>query len=256
MQKFIYNYNLISYYGITFIFSFVLLFLHFVFQTVGKFSLSFTQFAPAIAVIFMAYVLKDSTTIKSITNHFKFDSVLKKWLLIAIVIPTFLVIFSSFLLSYFSTNFTPWRGDVLFYILNFIAIVLGCIAEEIGWRGYLLPNLQKNHNPFISSLIVGILWGIWHLNFTGGVLGFVLYTLTIIEMSICMTWLFNKTQGNLWLMSIWHISFNISSHIFLWNRFDLSLFMIEAIIFGILCSIFLIYDHKSFFITVKPESCT
>lgn len=43
-------------------------------------------------------------------------------------------------------------------ILNFIT----CLGEELGWRGYLLPNLCKKYSPIISTLITGVIWGIWH----------------------------------------------------------------------------------------------
>ncbi|HEX6268721.1 MAG TPA: CPBP family intramembrane glutamic endopeptidase, partial [Anaerolineales bacterium] len=35
-------------------------------------------------------------------------------------------------------------------------------GEEMGWRGYILPRLQAKHNALVSSLIVGLLWGVWH----------------------------------------------------------------------------------------------
>jgi membrane protease YdiL (CAAX protease family) len=36
-------------------------------------------------------------------------------------------------------------------------------CEEIGWRGFALPHLQKRYNALISTLIVGTLWALWHL---------------------------------------------------------------------------------------------
>lgn len=122
-------------------------------------------------------------------------------------------------MTYYKIDYVYWKGDMLFYILNIVAMLIGSAAEEIGWRGFLLPNLQKKYTPFISSIIVGILWGIWHLNFTGGIGGFVLYTVTIIEMSILMTWVYNKSKGSIFLMSVWHLIINLTSHIFLWDRF-------------------------------------
>lgn len=115
------------------------------------------------------------------------NSTVLKWLLPAIVIPSVCILISSFIMSYLEVDYVAWSGDPLFYALNALAILIGCAAEEIGWRGFLLPNLQKKYRPFVSSLIVGALCVIWHLNFTGGLLGFILYTVTIIEMSVLMT---------------------------------------------------------------------
>ena len=240
MTNTIRNHPLTSFYIITFIMSFILLMGHFILPDVGYYSLSFTQFAPGIAVLVLAYFY-------SIKTSFHFSAPTIKHGFLALAIPSVLVMISAYLMFLLGFDFVPWKGDGLFYALSFIAIFMGCIAEEIGWRGFLLKCLQIKSSAFKSSLIVGLLWGIWHLNFTGGLMGFILYTITIIEMSICMTWLYNRTEGNLVLMSIWHIAFNLTSHIFLWERFNLQLFMVESVVFGLLSIFLLIYDRKTFF---------
>lgn len=244
MKDFIRKYSLTSFYSMTLIISLLLLTLHFIFPTVGKYSVSFTQLGPALAVVFIALVLKDKTCIVDIKNHLYFDRSIAKWLVPAIAIPSICIAVSGFILSYYRIDFIPWDGNAMFYVLNIVAMLIGCAAEEIGWRGYLLPKLQKRHSPLISSIIVGALWGVWHLSFIGGILGFILYIVTIIEMSVLMTFVFNKTNGNLLLMIVWHFFFNLSSHILLWGRFGINLFIVESIIFGILCMALLIMKVK------------
>ena len=247
MEKLLRKYYLSSFYVITFLFSIFLLTLHFIFRAAGNYSVSFTQLSPALAVVAVSLILKDKMIIKDIRNHFRVDRTVMKWLILAIAVPAMCIIVSSFILSYYEVGFVSWEGDALFYILNIVAMLIGCAAEEIGWRGFLLPNLQKKYTPFTSSVIVGILWGVWHLNFTGGLFGFVLYTITIIEMSILMSWLYNKTAGNLVLMTVWHFTFNATSHMFLWDRFTLQLFAIESIVFGILCLFLFVAERNSSF---------
>ncbi|WP_106449238.1 CPBP family intramembrane glutamic endopeptidase [Trichococcus alkaliphilus] len=247
MEKLFRKYYLRTFYVITFLFSILLLTLHYVFRSAGDYSVSFTQLSPVFAVAGLALLLKDKTIIKDIRNHFRVDKSVVKWLITAIVIPAVCIIVSSFIMTYYEVDFVAWEGDALFYLLNFVAILIGCAAEEIGWRGFLLPNLQKKYTPFTSGVIVGILWGVWHLNFTGGLLGFVLYTVTIIEMSILMTWLYNKSAGNLVLMTVWHFTFNVTSHMFLWGRFTLQLFAVESTVFGILCLFLFVTERNSSF---------
>lgn len=252
LKRIIQKHYLSSFYVTTFIFVLLLLPLHFVFQSVGNYSVSFTQLSPALAVVFIALISKDKTVLYKIKSHFYFHSSKAKWIIPAIAFPAICIIASSALMSLFKLPFSSWNGNILFYILNISAMLVGCIGEEIGWRGFLLPQLQERHSPFISSIIAGVLWGVWHLNFTGGILGFVLYTITIIEMSILMTWLFNKTKGNLFLMILWHFIFNLSSHVFLWERFNVYLFLIESIIFGTACVVIVISNSKEFFKKCLP----
>ena len=47
---------------------------------------------------------------------------------------------------------------VFLYVLFF-----SVLGEEIGWRGYALPELQANHSALTASLIIGVIWGLWHV---------------------------------------------------------------------------------------------
>ncbi len=44
----------------------------------------------------------------------------------------------------------------------FVANVLGN-GEEIGWRGYALPRLQSRYASLFSALVLGLIWGVWHI---------------------------------------------------------------------------------------------
>ena len=65
------------------------------------------------------------------------------------------------------------RAAPLFYLTIFPFAVIngvvttffgaGPIGEEGGWRGYLLPRLLERHSELGSSLIIGVIWALWHL---------------------------------------------------------------------------------------------
>lgn len=65
---------------------------------------------------------------------------------------------------------------------------LGGGQEEPGWRGFALPRLQQDHTPVRATLILGLLWGIWHVPLYGP-LGFVVPLL----LAFFYTYLFNRT---------------------------------------------------------------
>lgn len=86
-------------------------------------------------------------------------------------------------------------------------VVLG---EEIGWRGYLLPRLLNNQTDLAASLMVGLVWGLWHLpelwpmNAGRDPVTLPLFLADIILISILYTWLHANSRGSLLLVSLFH----------------------------------------------------
>jgi uncharacterized protein len=46
---------------------------------------------------------------------------------------------------------------------HFAALVMFSFGEEFGWRGFAYPRLEQRHGPVVGSLILGSVWGLWHL---------------------------------------------------------------------------------------------
>jgi hypothetical protein len=114
-----------------------------------------------------------------------------------------------------------WSGLPPLYTVvpTFIILTVAAgIGEEFGWRGFLLPRLQTRHNALISSLIVGVIWAIWHIPLffikgtgqydiqsQGGLLPAILgYSIFVIFSSIQFTWVFNNTKGSVLLAAVMH----------------------------------------------------
>jgi uncharacterized protein len=79
--------------------------------------------------------------------------------------------------------------------------VLGGGLEEPGWRGFALPHLQRRYTPMVATLILGLLWGVWHVPLYGP-LGFVVP----LVLAFFYTWLYNRT-GSVLLCILLHASF-------------------------------------------------
>src|ERR671933_1437818 len=56
-------------------------------------------------------------------------------------------------------------GYVPRYLGSFVLVTIlgGPLFEEPGWRGFALPRLQPLHGPLVGTLILGLLWALWHL---------------------------------------------------------------------------------------------
>lgn len=86
-------------------------------------------------------------------------------------------------------------------------------GEEMGWRGYVLPRLQAEYSAFVASLILAVIWAIWHIpKFVThwNTITFLWFTVDVIAKAILMTWMYNSTGGSLLLVTLFHSSFNTS----------------------------------------------
>jgi uncharacterized protein len=91
----------------------------------------------------------------------------------------------------------------------------GPLAEELGWRGFLLPRLLDKCSPLKASAILGVAWAVWHMPagmVIGGpyyfhtVAGTLLFTTSTVALSILMTVLFLHTRGSVLLAIVMHWS--------------------------------------------------
>jgi membrane protease YdiL (CAAX protease family) len=84
-------------------------------------------------------------------------------------------------------------------------------CEEIGWRGFALPRLQKRYSALLATLIVGILWSFWHLPLVflvGNPMSDSPF-LIIVANAFIYTWIYNSTKGSILLVALFHGVLNI-----------------------------------------------
>jgi membrane protease YdiL (CAAX protease family) len=105
-------------------------------------------------------------------------------------------------------------------LLPLLAVTLlrdtGPLGEEPGWRGVALPGLLQRRSPVTASLVLGCIWGVWHLpaffisSLSQSHLSLPLFLLGTVSLSLIMTWLYVRTQGDLLLMILVHLVTNFA----------------------------------------------
>jgi membrane protease YdiL (CAAX protease family) len=100
----------------------------------------------------------------------------------------------------------------LFLVVLFLTDGLG---EELAWRGFALPRLLVSFNALVASLILGILWALWHLPLVWPESA-PLYQqpvwvllLDVTAKSVLFTWLFLHTRGSVLLAALLHATTNL-----------------------------------------------
>ena len=109
----------------------------------------------------------------------------------------------------------PMTTWLLFFPRSILfTLLVVTVGEEPGWRGFLLPELQKRFSPLVSSLGVGLVWGLWHLPlfvnglYPGGPRGIVTYLILCPTLAVIFTWLYNRSGGVLLLALVLHMAVN------------------------------------------------
>lgn len=104
-------------------------------------------------------------------------------------------------------------GYPLAFLMTFL--LGGPLGEEPGWRGFALPRLQEANGPLAGSVILGVLWGLWHFPlFWSGVWtpptlpNMVMFIVMTTSLTIIMTWVFNHVNGSVLITMLMHATFN------------------------------------------------
>ena len=114
----------------------------------------------------------------------------------------------------------PWLP-----IVFIVPVIFGPLAEEFGWRGFVLPLLNPGSRPIRSSVIVGFIWAFWHAPLFWAksgtaISGFevtiplvALFFVAVIGSSFIYTWVFYNTSGNIVMAILIHLGMNSSGTI-------------------------------------------
>ena len=103
-------------------------------------------------------------------------------------------------------------------------LLFGPIPEELGWRGYALDSLQAGSTALRASLILGAIWGLYHLPLFYLVgtyhaaqgpwsLWFWLFLVQVIPVTIVFTWIFNNTRRSTLAAILLHFTINLTAQL-------------------------------------------
>jgi len=99
----------------------------------------------------------------------------------------------------------------------FLMLIIGGGQEEFGWRGYAQEPLQKKIGVIPASLVIGVLWGIWHLPlwFMAGDLhsaySFLAFVMMTTSISVVYAWLYNSSGKKLIVVMFFHAMNNTAA---------------------------------------------
>ena len=173
---------------------------------------------------------------------------------IVILISVFVMaIFANFI--YLAIGGTPKPIEQPWYLI--ILFCLFCLIydpgpmEELGWRGLALPELQKRYSALWSSIILGFIWGIWHIPafyisaLSQSSFSLPIFIIETTSLAIIMTVAYNKgSKGSIPLAFLIHWAVNLSG--LFYNIADVRFFLIQTILFTCLAVLLIIlFGHEN-----------
>jgi uncharacterized protein len=135
---------------------------------------------------------------------------------VLMIVTTILDLLSGGSIAPFEKAAAPFLVHPLSIIPFMLSIFfIGPFPEELGWRGYVLDRLQTKRNALVSSLILGVVWALWHLplffikdtyQYNQGAWSewFWLFMIGIIPLAVIFTWIFNNTRRSTLAIILFH----------------------------------------------------
>ena len=172
-------------------------------------------FSPALAAFITAILTNGFAGVKDVLGRYFQWKLPIKWYLVAfLLLPAIFLVVGE---VSFATDSKPlWTGSPWYFVIaSFGFLMFINSGEEIGWRGFALSRLQSViKNPLVASIVLGAIWGIWHLpiylNPEQSSFPLILFLLFIMGISVIYTTLFNNTRGSLLMAVVLHASTDIA----------------------------------------------
>lgn len=174
-------------------------------------------FAPSLVAVALTARQEGRAAVHALLHRlFQWDVGLR-WYVFAVLYMAAIKL-SAALVNRVATGSWPRFGDTALYVMLaatfFSTVVGGQAGEEIGWRGYALPRLTSRLGLAGASVLLGVIWAVWHLPLfyiPGTDLSrqsFPVFLLAVTPLSTAIAWLYWRTNGSLLLTMLIHAAIN------------------------------------------------
>ncbi len=177
-----------------------------------------TASGPAIAAVVVVYASGDD--LREWARGIVHWRVHPKWYVAVIGIPALVSLTSALVVDLIGgpvdfDAFSPHLLALAFGIV--LGTFIGGGQEEIGWRGFAQPELQKQYGGLLAAIVIGVLWGLWHLplfidptapHSQWPLASQAVYFVGITGFSVLLAWVYNGSGGSILLVMVMHGSEN------------------------------------------------
>lgn len=190
----------------------------------------FVAYMPTVAAVIVTGVTEGKVGIKALLQKLLIWRVGMGWYIFALFGFSLFCGGAVVLAKLLSIKSTPLLGqevanssgvEMLLMVPLLFVVVTIINGEELAWRGFALPRLQERYSALTSSLLLGLVWVLFHLplflintGFPLDVLGMLSRSIQLVGASVIFTWLYNHTRGSVLLAYLLHGSVNTWTRVF------------------------------------------
>ena len=181
-------------------------------------------YGPTISAIVMTSYFEGIRGVKELFSKlFRWRFSFKNYV-IAFILPIIFVGTALLILHWYagtSFNFTLAYASMIPLVL-YKGLFAGPLGEELGWRGFLLAELQQYWSPLKSATAIGVIWFLWHVPLFYAPFGtlvsgmgteidifhVLMYLAMLLALSWIITWLVNTSRGSVLIAVLFHLFVN------------------------------------------------
>ncbi len=115
-------------------------------------------------------------------------------------------------------------SPLTFFPLILLSFLSGPFSEELGWRGFALDPLLKRYGLIRASVILGVIWAVWHLplflmpqtwhgQIGFGLTGFWAFMLMTVGLAGMMSWVYIQTERSILSAMLMHLASNFTGQL-------------------------------------------
>jgi membrane protease YdiL (CAAX protease family) len=189
------------------------------FDTLATFVVLAMLAGPSVAGLLLTGLVDGKAGLRELLSRLLRWRVGARWYAAALLTAPILAAAVLFALSVSSPIFTTDAKTSL-VLTSVVAGLIGGFFEELGWTGFAVPRMRLRYGVLATGLVVGVLWGAWHLlqilwvggTYSGGlplVLFLTLYFFSgvaqLTAFRVLMVWVYDRT-GSLLVAMLMHTS--------------------------------------------------
>ena len=211
---------------------------------------SLPQFGPGLAALIMLRLFRKDQVKLTVTLR----GIHPLKYLVAVVLPLVVPIILFLVYNQFVAPISIPSISGTAFLMMLVGIMLGAFGEELGWRGYAQNLLTRERNRVVAFLVVGVLWGVWHIgNFQNGPIFMLFFVFSTIGYSAVMGWLVQDANSNVVLPTLFHFSVNVGFFILQEAAADVRIAALNGVVWLGTAVLVALHSKKRYQSANKPQ---